>query len=530
MVIVLDGNSLTVESLHQVASEKELVEVAEVSLKRIQEARDLIDRIVAEKRVVYGVSTGFGSFHNVVIGPEETVELQYNLIRSHACGVGAALPLHRVRALLCLRINCLCKGNSGCRIETLETLVAMLNKNCLPLVPEQGTVGASGDLCPLSHVALGAIGEGQMWDPEEKKFGDAGEILKKYSINPVVLQSKEGLALINGTQFMTSLGAEALYRAEQISRQADVIACLTHEVLRGIIRAYDPRVHLARGQVGQIETASRLVSLLLCEDDPKAKEHGAPLGDGTRVFRSEVSMSALEVRPMDVQDAYSLRCIPQVHGVVRDTLKFVRSLLEKEMNAATDNPMIFPPDDVISGGNFHGEYPAKACDILGLTVSELATISERRINRMVHPAYSNLPPFLTVKGGLHSGFMIPHYVAASIVSENKVLCHPASCDSISTSGGQEDHVSMGGFAARKSLQIVENVEKVLAIELLSGCHALDLLRPLHTTSPLEAVYNTVRKVVPKADGDHFLSPEINDVWKLLVENRVWDAVKEHLKE
>lgn len=515
MPVELNGNHLSPEELLRVALHHETATLCAASLDRVRAGRKIVDDIVQSGQVKYGINTGFGKFADVVIPADQVEVLQENLIRSHASGVGEMLPVERVRALLTLRINVLLKGHSGVAVETLLTLVDMLNKNCVSYVPSQGTVGASGDLAPLAHLALGAMGEGKMWDPQAQCWGPAAVIMKANGIRPVRLRAKEGLALINGTQFITSLAAEALVRAERIAKQADAIVALTLEALRGSPVAMDPRIHRARGQNGQIESAKRIRSLLL-------DAGGKP---------SEICDSHKNCGK--VQDAYSLRCAPQVHGVVHDTLAFVRELLDREINAATDNPMIFTPEflsggladaeraenfysfseSVVSGGNFHGEYPAKAADMLAIAVSELASISERRIERLLNHDLSGLPAFLVPHGGLNSGFMISHCAAAALVSENKVLVHPSSCDTIPTSAGQEDHVSMGGFAARKALDVVQNVEQVLAVELIVACQALDILRPLRTTEPLESIHRWVRETLGVAflDKDRYLAEDLATV-------------------
>ncbi|MCJ8743076.1 hypothetical protein PDJAM_G00089610 [Pangasius djambal] len=421
-------------------------------------------------------------------------ELQENLVRSTSAGVGPPLSPERTRMLLALRINVLAKGYSGVSLETLQKMVAAFNASCLSWVPEQGTVGASGDLAPLAHLALGLMGEGRMWSPQTG-WTDA----------------TTGLSLINGTQMISSLGAEAVERAEAITRQADVIAALTLETLKGTNKAFDIDVHAVRPHPGQILVAQRFRSLLHSD-----------------FFPSEVTD---EKSYEGVQDAYSLRCCPQVHGVANDTIAFVKYILNTELNSATDNPLVFPERGItISAGNFHGEYPAKALDFLAIGVHELASISERRIERLCNPSLSNLPAFLVKEGGLNTGFMVVHCTAAALVSENKVLCHPASVDSLSTSAATEDHVSMGGWAARKALKVVEHVEQVLAIELLAACQALEFHRPLKTTAPLEKVYELLRSVVRPWDKDRVMSSDIEAAHQLLLEEKVWEAVLPYMDQ
>ncbi|XP_076447679.1 histidine ammonia-lyase-like isoform X2 [Babylonia areolata] len=504
--ISLDGNSLSTDDLMQLGKGNYLIKLTTEAEQKVLKARELVDEILASDKVVYGVTTGFGKFARRTIPKEKLVELQENLIRSHAAGVGPALSPERTRMLLALRINTLSKGYSGISMDTLQRYIDIFNASCLPWVPEKGTVGASGDLAPLSHLALGVVGEGKMWSPKSG-WAEAKYVLESHNLKPIKLKPKEGLALINGTQLITSLGVEGVERAEGIARQADVIAAFTLEVLKGTSRAFDSKIQSVRPHKGQIKVARRLRGLLHSETYP-----------------SEVAESH---RFCDrVQDAYTLRCCPQVHGVVNDTIEFVRSLLTTEMNSATDNPMVFADmGEILSGGNFHGEYPAKSLDYLAIGVHELANMSERRIERLVNPALSELPAFLTPDGGLNSGFMLAHCTAAALVSENKVLCHPSSVDSLTTSGGTEDHVSMGGFSARKCLRVVEHVEQVLAIELLSACQAMEFLRPLKTTAPLEEVYRLVRSVVRPWNKDRFMAPDIDAVTKLLQEGKIWHKVK-----
>ena len=507
--LYLDGNSLSVDDLVELGKFHFKINLTKEAEEKVKASRAVIDQIVKENRVVYGITTGFGKFARTVIEKDKLKELQENLIRSHAAGVGKALTPEKTRMLLALRINVLAKGYSGVSMGTLRQLIDAFNASCLSWVPEQGTVGASGDLAPLSHLALGLMGEGQMWSPATG-WGDAKYVLESHNLTPISLNAKEGLALINGTQLITSIGAEATERAGIIAKQADVVAALTLEVLKGTSRAFDSDVHALRAHKGQTSVARRLRALLHSE-----------------TFPSEIAQSHRFCNR--VQDAYTLRCSPQVHGVAHDTIDFVRGIITTEMNSATDNPIVFAErGETISAGNFHGEYPAKALDYLSIGVHELASMSERRVERLCNPAYSELPAFLVQDGGLNSGFMIAHCTAASLVSENKTLCHPASVDSLSTSAGTEDHVSMGGFAARKCLQVVRNVEKVIAIELLAACQAIEFLRPLKTTQPLEEVIKVVRSVAAPWDKDRYMSPDIQAATKLLKEGKIWSAVKLHI--
>lgn len=505
-LLALDGDSLSTDDLIRLGKGLYNITLTADAEQKVMKSRALVDEILASNQVVYGITTGFGKFARTVIEKDKLVELQENLIRSHAAGVGSALPPERTKMLLALRINVLAKGYSGISLETLNKLIAAFNASCLPWIPEKGTVGASGDLAPLAHMALGMMGEGKMWSPKSG-WAEAKFVLESHNLTPIKLKPKEGLALINGTQLITSLGCEALERADAIARQADVVAAFTLEVLKGTTRAFDSKVHEVRPHKGQILVASRLRALLHSDTYP-----------------SEVSESHRFCNR--VQDAYTLRCCPQVHGIVNDTLQFVRNVLTTEINSATDNPMVFAENaEIVSAGNFHGEYPAKALDYLAIGIHELASMSERRIERLVNPALSELPAFLTNDGGLNSGFMIAHCTAAALVSENKVLCHPASVDSLTTSAGTEDHVSMGGFAARKALRVVEHVEQVLGIELLAACQAMEFLRPLKTTAPLEEVYRLVREVAKPWIKDRFMAPDIDAVTKLLQEEKIWVKIK-----
>uniref|UniRef100_A0A8C4K0C8 Histidine ammonia-lyase n=1 Tax=Dromaius novaehollandiae TaxID=8790 RepID=A0A8C4K0C8_DRONO len=477
--ISLDGNSLTTEDLVNLGKGLYKIKLTPEAEVKVKQSREVIERIVKEQTVVYGITTGFGKFARTVIPNSKLRELQVNLVRSHSAGVGKPLSPERSRMLLALRINVLAKGYSGISLETLQQVIEAFNASCLPYIPEKGTVGASGDLAPLSHLALGLIGEGKMWSPKSG-WADAKYVLEAHGLKPIKLKPKEGLALINGTQMITSLGCEAVERASAIARQADIVAALTLEVLKGTTRAFDTESHR------------------FCDR---------------------------------VQDAYTMRCCPQVHGVVNDTITFVKDIMLTEINSATDNPMVFAQRaEIISGGNFHGEYPAKALDYLAIGVHELAAISERRIERLCNPSLSELPAFLVTEGGLNSGFMIAHCTAAALVSENKALCHPSSVDSLSTSAATEDHVSMGGWAARKALRVIEHVEQVLAIELLAACQGIEFLRPLRTTTPLEKVYDLVRSVVRPWMKDRFMAPDIEAVHRLLVEQKVWEVAEPYIEK
>ncbi|GMR34715.1 hypothetical protein PMAYCL1PPCAC_04910, partial [Pristionchus mayeri] len=508
-LLILDGESLQPSDLAKCERGEVLLQLSLEAEDHIRRGRDLLERIASEHKTVYGITTGFGTFANVRIDKHQLEQLQLNLIRSHAAGYGQPLAPPRARMLLALRINILAKGHSGISLENIKKMIAAFNAFCVSYVPQQGTVGCSGDLAPLAHLALGLLGEGRMWSPITG-WDDAAVVLKRNNLQPMKLGPKEGLALINGTQMVTSLGALAVERATNIALQADVIAALSLDVLKGTSRAYDPDIHRIRPHKGQNETAARLRALLHSDANP-----------------SQIAESHRNCNR--VQDAYTLRCVPQVHGVVHDTIAFVRGIITTELNSATDNPLVFADrEEIISGGNFHGEYPAKALDFLAIGVHELAQMSERRLERLVNKDLSGLPTFLTPDGGLNSGFMMIQVTAASLVSENKVLCHPSSADSIPTSCNQEDHVSMGGFAARKALTVIEHVEAVLAMELLAACQGLEFLKPLISTAPLNKVYELVRTVSPPLNRDRFMQPEIAEVIQLIRENKVWECVAPHL--
>uniref|UniRef100_A0A146P6X8 Histidine ammonia-lyase n=1 Tax=Fundulus heteroclitus TaxID=8078 RepID=A0A146P6X8_FUNHE len=509
--ISLDGDSLTSTDLVNLGRGLYKIKLTPEAERKVVQSRELLDTIVKENKVVYGITTGFGNFARTVIPVSKLKELQENLVRSHSAGLGNPLSPERTRMLLALRINVLAKGYSGISLETLEAMIQAFNASCLSFVPEKGTVGASGDLAPLSHLALGLMGEGKMWSPKSG-WADAKYVLEAHGLKPISLKPKEGIALINGTQMITSLGAEAVERAQAIAQQADIIAALTLEVLKGTTKAFDSDIHSLRPHPGQTEVALRFRSLL------DSDHHPSEIAESHRFCER-------------VQDAYTMRCCPQVHGIANDTIKFVQNIINTEINSATDNPMVFAErGETISGGNFHGEYPAKALDFLAIAVHELASISERRIERLCNPTLSELPAFLVNEGGLNSGFMIAHCTAASLVSENKVLCHPSSVDSLSTSAATEDHVSMGGWAARKALRIVEHVEQVLAIELLAACQGIEFLRPLRTTTPLEKVYDLVRTVVKPWIKDRFMSPDIEAVHRLLLDQKVWNVAKPYIEK
>ncbi|MGM0843561.1 MAG: histidine ammonia-lyase [Bacillota bacterium] len=482
-MIELTGHTLTVEEAKKVIYDKEKVALSPASLLKVKQSREAVERIVSEQRIVYGINTGFGKFSDVLIGPEHVEELQLNLIHSHACGVGDPFPEKVSRAMLLLRANALLKGYSGVRPVVIETLIALLNKGIHPVIPQQGSLGASGDLAPLSHLALTLMGEGEVF--YKGKIKSTLPTLSKEDIMPITLQAKEGLALINGTQAMTAMGIINYIEAEQLAYQSEMIAAITIEGLRGIMDAFDEDIHIARGYPQQIETAQRIRNHL----------------NGSRLTTSQGELR--------VQDAYSLRCIPQVHGASWQALHYVKEKLEIEINAATDNPLIFENGKkVISGGNFHGQPIALAMDFMKIAIAELANISERRVERLVNPQLNDLPPFLSPEPGLQSGAMIMQYCAASLVSENKTLAHPASVDSIPSSANQEDHVSMGTIGARHAYQILLNARRVLAVELICGLQAVEHRGPEKMAMATHQFYMEARKQVPTITKDRIFSKDI----------------------
>ena len=481
--IVVRGDSLTVEEAVRVARKYAFVEIAEGSLVKMERSRNFTEELIKSEKPVYGVNTGFGDFSKVRIADEALEELQENLLLSHSVGVGEPYSIEVVRAMMLLRINALCGGFSGIRTEVVQTLVSMLNRGVHPVIPQQGSLGASGDLIPLAHMALPLIGRGEAYFEGDRLAGK--DAMEKAGISICKLKAKEGLALINGTQAMAAAGVLAYYDATMLSKTADITAAVTLEALRGLLNAFDEKVQAVRPHPGQIRTAENIRNIL--------KD-------------SEIMKNAKGSR---VQDAYALRCIPQVHGAVRDALDYVGRVLQIEINSVTDNPILFSDDkEVISGGNFHGEPLALALDFLGIAVAELASISERRLERLVNPALSEgLPAFLAKNGGLNSGFMIMQYGAASLVSENKIYAHPASVDSIPSSANQEDHVSMGTTAARKALKIVENTYHVLAYELMAAVLGVDF-REEGQSIVTKKIHDRVRSFIPFLEKDRELRIDV----------------------
>ena len=473
----------------------------------VNRARSIVDEIVASNKVAYAITTGVGKLSDVRIAGEQIRELQVNLVRSHAVGVGAPLSIAETRTMMLLRANSLAKGHSGVRAVVIDTLCEMLNRGVTPVVPSQGSVGASGDLAPLAHLALSLIGEGECFEKGVRV--PSADALKRAQIKPLVLESKETISLINGTQAMLAVGTLALLDAETLVDSADVIGGLSCDALKGTDTAFDERIHEARPHTGQVKTASNLRRML----------------EGSQIRESHRDCGR-------VQDAYSLRCIPQVHGAVRDTLAHCRNVFEIEANSAVDNPLVFITDpkkgegDVISGGNFHGEPLAFALDFLAIALSALAGISERRIERLVNPALSEgLPPFLAPGAGLNSGFMMPQVTAAALVSENKVLSHPASVDSITTSGNKEDYVSMGMTAGLKLKRVVENTRNVLAIEAMAVAQALDLLAPLKGSKRGQAAHAAIRSVCPTMDKDRVMYTDLARIAELIANGRLAEPLR-----
>jgi len=503
--IYLDGNSLTIEQVCEVAITHKRVALTEEAKQKVSTCRAFVDRLIAENKIVYGLTTGFGKFANITIPPEQIEELQENLILSHAAGVGECLRTAEVRTIHLLRINVLAKGHSGIRLSTLQTLIDMLNAGVHARIPEKGSVGASGDLAPLSHLALVLIGHGEA--EYNGVIYSGGEALQRAGITPVKLAAKEGLALNNGTQVMTGIMALALAKAEHLCKVADITAAMTIDALLGTDNAFDELVHSVRPHTGQIASAKNLRALL--ENSPLRASHR---------------------QCENVQDAYSLRCSPQVHGAVRQQLKHISEVITVEINSATDNPLIFPDaQKVISGGNFHGEPIAFVADLLGICISEIANIAERRMEQLYNPALNRgLNPFLANRPGVDSGFLIAQLTAASLVSENKVLAHPASVDSIPTSANQEDHVSMGTIGAVKARNIINNTAYVLGIELMSACCALEM-RAEPSSPALCAVVKEFRKVVEPLDRDRIMYPDIEKAKTFVEGSAVVETVERFVK-
>lgn len=508
--IELDGNSLNIEKLSCLASGKHKISISQNSLSKINSSRKVVESIIQDHKPVYGFNTGFGQFSNICIEHDNLEQLQKNLIRSHATGTGDLINLDQTRRTAVLRVNTLVRGHSGISFETLNTLIKILNSNIGNYMPCQGTVGASGDLVPLAHIAMGIIGDGLLYNPNTKKYEDALKVLQEFNIEPAILKAREGLALINGTQFMTGIGSVALEQAMNLIRAINAISGLSFTALKGHPTEFDERIGLIRPHPGQIAIAE--------------------------IMRKIVPNGSILVNSHDVQSSYSLRCIPQVHGPVLEMILFVKEILEREMNSTTDNPLVFDHGDpnIISNGNFHGEYIAKALDILAIYVHELGNISYPRIMRLLNKSKNQeLNTFLTYEKGLSSGMMTYENLAAALVSENKVHCTPASIDSLSTCADKEDHVSMGGYAARKAVTVVENVGKILAVELMAATKAIYMRKEMESNfkipKNLQKIYEKVMQLSPPFIKDRYSKPEYDKIYEFIMSGELWDDVLEEME-
>lgn len=502
--VILTGTSLTLDDVIAVARKHALVEIAPEQIEAVKASREIVDRIVEEERVVYGVTTGFGSLCKVSISKEECAQLQENLIRTHSSGFGNPLTEDEARAAMLIRVNSLVKGVSGIRLETIETLLNMLNKNVIPFIPEKGSLGASGDLAPLAHMVLPMLGLGKAYYNGELMSGK--EAMEKAGIPVIVLAAKEGLALINGTTVLTAIGALATYDAIQLAKLSDIAGALSLEAHRGIIDAFYEKLHVIRPHSGCLATAKNIRNL------------------------TEGSTYMTHTAELRVQDPYTLRCIPQIHGANKDTLSYVKEKVEIEINAATDNPIIISDQEIISGGNFHGEPMAQPFDFLGIGASEIGNVSERRVERLVNAQLSDFPSFLVKHPGVNSGFMITQYACAALASENKVLAHPASVDSIPSCENQEDFVSMGTIAARKARDIVKNSRRIVATEIMAAVQAIDFRKEegFKLGVGTQAAYDAVRAAVNfiENDKDIEIYDELEKVTSILADDSLVSSVEE----
>ncbi|MGD9310832.1 MAG: histidine ammonia-lyase [Desulfosarcina sp.] len=502
--LFLDNEKITIDDLVRVARCNRRVDVSAAGESRVANTSRLIERWVKEKRVIYGITTGFGALCNVIISEKDTQRLQENILMSHAAGVGDPLPDTVVRAIMALRVHDLCLGYSGCRIKTIRYLLEFLNQGVTPVVPEKGSVGASGDLAPTAHLGLVLIGKGEAFFRGERLPG--ATVLERIGLAPLALAAGEGLALINGTQVMTAIGALVVHDALRLSKMADIACAMTLEVLMGSNSEFDPRIHQIRPHPGQLVTADNMLRLTEASEIVSSHEGCAR-----------------------IQDAYTLRCAPQIHGASKDAVAHARRVIDIEINSTTTNPLIFADtEEVRLGGNFHGQPIAMAADYLSMGLAELGSVSERRIERLVNPQLSELPAFLVKQGGINSGYMIGQYAAAALVSENKVLAHPACVDSIPTSANKEDHVSMGTIGMRHSRQILTNVENVIAIELLCAAQAYDLLsekQPLKAGKGTREAYRIIRRHVPYMDQDRELYKDMETMLNVLRSGEILDAVE-----
>ncbi len=508
-ILTIDGHSLKIDDIYRIAFSKKgdyQIKLKEESIESIQKARSFVFEIVGKNKPVYGINTGFGSLSDKHINKKDLEKLQLNLIRSHCAGVGKPFSREITRAIMLLRANCLASGYSGVSLEAIQMILDFLNNDITPVVPEKGSVGASGDLAPLSHIALALIGEGEVeFQGKVIRSNFAIDCIGK---KPVKLGPKDGLALINGTAAMAALGALAVVEARHLTKIADINAAMTLEGVRGTSQAYDPRISQLKPHPGQLKSSSNLAKLI----------------KGSEILQSHHGCEK-------VQDPYSLRCVPQVHGACRQTLEHCFEVVQRELNSVTDNPLIFTDQgDVISGGNFHGEALALAMDYLAMGISELGNISERRIEKMMNPTFSSLPAFLAPESGLNSGLMITHVTAAALTSENKGLCHPASVDSVPTSTDKEDHVSMGVTAGRKLHEILENVRCIFSIELLCNTQAIEFHRPHKTSQGLEKAIQLIRRHVEPIKEDRIFYKDIDNIFNLIKTNELIIAVESETGE
>ena len=507
--ISLGVEGMTLENLISIARRDAKVQLTADAEKQIQKSRHLIERWVQDEKRIYGITTGFGALSDVAISKADTRVLQKNILMSHAAGVGSPFDEETVRAILALRIKDLARGHSGIRLSTVQQLVALLNWGVCPLIPEKGSVGASGDLAPLAHLSLVLLGLGEAFFKGQRLSGR--QALSKCGMKPLQLEAGEGLALVNGTQVMTAIGGLAVYDAGLLAKLTDIAAAMSLEVLMGSRTEFDPRIHQVRPHPGQAFYAAA--------GQAAAADNMARITQNSEIITSHEDCAR-------VQDAYTLRCSPQVHGATRDAIRYCHRVIETEMNSSTNNPLVFADAEAfLLGGNFHGQPVALAMDFLGIAVAELADISERRIERLVNPMLSGLPAFLVDDGGLNSGLMLAQYTAAALVSENKVLCHPASIDSIPTSANKEDHVSMGTISARKCRDITRNAEDVIAIELLSAAQALDLFTNMKPGEGTLAAYQAIRQKVSHLDKDRIISTDIAAVKQLMRSGKILKAVE-----
>lgn len=500
-VLKLSGKNLTLEAVAEVARQFRPITLSETAIKNVLRARAVVEKLSATKDSYYGLNTGFGDLCNVKIPKDQIKKLQINLIRSHCVGVGDLLPEEVVRAMMVIRANTLVQGNSGIQLASVQLLIEFLNHQIHPCVPSQGSVGASGDLAPLAHMALALIGEGEV-HYQGKKL-PAAKVLKKLKLKPLELAEKEGLALINGTSMMCAFGTLAFIDAETLTKMADISGAMSIEALKATDAFLRKEIHQIRPHPGQISSANNIRKLI--------KNSGI-----LNQYRDSGK----------IQDAYSIRCIPQVHGASRDALNYICRVLTTEINSVTDNPLVFPETcEILSGGNFHGQPIALALDFLAIAIAEIANIAESRVSRLINSRYSDLPPFLIENSGLNSGFMVAQYTMAALVSENKVLAHPASVDSIPTCAGQEDHVSMGSIASTKARKVVRNVMSIIAIEFLAAAQGLDFLAPLKSSKPLEAAHKLIRKHIKKLTEDRRLDHDIKKVVELIKSREILQAVE-----